>query len=189
MNKYFALGFGSALALVGALAGCVEPYVPEVLAAPSSYLVVDGFINGNGRTTVLLMRTASVAATGAPAVEKGAKVFIVDDAGTRYALAEPTAGTYRSDSLVLSPARRYQVRLTTAANAAYESDLVPLKVTPPIDKLGWQQANRRATTAGASSKPGSLPPASSPFWSTETASSKPASRLFTGAGAPSGPPR
>ncbi|RZL13513.1 MAG: DUF4249 domain-containing protein [Hymenobacter sp.] len=140
--KVFSLGNGAAgLALVG-LGSCVEPYVPAVLDAPTSALVVDGFINGNGPTTVLLSRTATLAAATLPA-EKGAKLFIVDDMGLRYPLLEKTSGTYRSDSLVLSAARRYQLRITTAGNATYESALVPLKITPPIEKLSWKLASNQ----------------------------------------------
>lgn len=127
----------SARLLLLALAGCIDSYVPEVATPSANYLVVDGFINGNGRTRIQLSRTVNVAATGAPPVEKGAKLYVVDDAGGRYALTEKTSGSYQSDSLVLSPARQYQLRITTAANNAYESDRVALKVTPPIDKLGW----------------------------------------------------
>ena len=120
------------------LAGCVEPYVPAVLDAPSSFLVVDGFINGNGRSTFLLSRTTNVATTTAPPAEPGASVAIVDDGGARYPLRETQPGTYQSDSLLLNASRQYQLRITTSANTDYESDPVPLKITPPIDKLGWQ---------------------------------------------------
>ncbi len=120
------------------LVGCVEPYIPAVLDAPTSFLVVDGFINGNGRTRIKLSRTATIAATTAPPVEKGAKLFIVDNTGSRYPMTEKTAGNYQSDSLLLPTGRQYQLRITTASNAAYESALVPLKVTPVIDKLAWQ---------------------------------------------------
>lgn len=120
------------------LGGCVEPYVPAVVDAPTSALVVDGFINGNGRTRIRLARTTNLTTTTAPPAEKGAKLFIVDDTGLRYALTEKTSGSYQSDSLVLSPGRRYQLRITTPANVLYESALVPLKITPPIDKLGWK---------------------------------------------------
>lgn len=120
------------------LAGCVEPYVPAVLDAPASYLVVDGFINGNGVTRIKLSRTTNLAATTVPPVEKGAKLFIVDEAGLRYALTEKASGSYQSDSLQLSPTHQYQLAITTAANASYASERVPLKVTPAIDKLDWQ---------------------------------------------------
>ena len=120
------------------LVGCVEPYVPAVVDAPTSALIVDGFINGNGRTRIKLARTSKLAASTTPPVEKGAKLFIVDDTGLRYALSEQTGGSYQSDSLLLSPTRRYQLRITTATNASYESQAVPLKVTPPIDNLKWK---------------------------------------------------
>ena len=81
--------------LVLGLGGCVESYTPEVVSAPNSYLVVDGFINGNGRTRIKLSRSENVAATTAPPVEKSATVYIVDDASARYALRETvTAGSY-----------------------------------------------------------------------------------------------
>jgi hypothetical protein len=126
------------LGLLVAMGGCVEPYMPAVLDAPASYLVVDGFINGNGVTRIKLSRTANVSATTAPPAEKGAKLLLLDNTGGRYTLSEKTPGDYRSDSLLLPSGRQYQLRITTAGNATYESALVPLKVTPAIDKLAWQ---------------------------------------------------
>jgi hypothetical protein len=132
-------GRWSLAALLLGLAGCVEPYLPAVIDAPASYLVVDGFINGNGKTRIKLSRSINIAATTAPAAETKATLTVVDEAGTRYVLREVSAGFYQSDSLLLNPARQYQLRITTAGNKAgsYESDLVPLKVTPPIDQLNW----------------------------------------------------
>jgi hypothetical protein len=128
------------LLLTFGLSTCVEPYVPAVLNAPTSYLVVDGFINGNGITRIKLSRTVSLASTATPPVETGAKLFIVDNTGTRYSLTEKTSGSYQSDSLQLDPTRQYQLRINTAggSGATYESGLVTLKVTPPIDKLQWK---------------------------------------------------
>jgi hypothetical protein len=134
----YSIRCGSWAGLAIGLAGCVEPYVPAVVDAPTSALVVDGFINGNGRTRIKLSRTTSLATSTAPPVEKGAKLFVVDDTGQRYALTEKASGSYQSDSLQLNSARQYQLRITTAANAVYESDRVALKNTPPIDKLNWQ---------------------------------------------------
>jgi hypothetical protein len=131
---------GSLLARWGAcgllgLAGCVESYVPDVLNAPTSYLVVDGSINGNGVTRIKLSRTIGTTATTVPPAERGARLFVVDNTGQRYPLTEKTAGSYQSDSLLLDATRQYQLRITTAANATYQSDLTALKVTPAIDDL------------------------------------------------------
>ena len=130
----FLARWGARGLLLG-LAGCVEPYAPDVINNPTSFLVVDGSINGNGVTRIKLSRTINTTTTTAPPVEKGARLFIVDDMGQRYALTEKTSGSYQSDSLLLNVARQYQLRITTAANATYQSDPTPLKVTPPIDDL------------------------------------------------------
>jgi hypothetical protein len=127
-----------ASAVLLGLGACVEPYTPAVIDAPTSFLVVDGFINGNGATRIKLSRTANLTTTTPPPAEKGAKLFVVDDAGQRYTLTEKSSGFYLSDSLQLSAARQYKLRITTVSNATYESDLVPLKITPPIDKLVWK---------------------------------------------------
>nr|GFB93391.1 hypothetical protein [Tanacetum cinerariifolium] len=127
-----------------ALTGCVEPYLPEVVDAKTNYLVVDGFINGNGVTRIKLSRTNTVSVATAPPAEKGAKVFIIDNTGVRYALKENASGSYQSDSLLLAPTRQYQLRISPATGSAvYESSLVPLKVTPPIDDLKWRLDNDR----------------------------------------------
>ncbi|RZK27951.1 MAG: DUF4249 domain-containing protein [Hymenobacter sp.] len=130
--------WGARLLFLG-LAGCVESYLPAVIDAPNSYLVVDGFINGNGVTRIKLSRSINLAVGTTPPAETKATVYIVDDVGARYAVRETSTGFYKSDSVVLNPARQYQLRIaTTGAKAAsYESELVPLKVTPAIDKLDW----------------------------------------------------
>ncbi|MGI4864715.1 MAG: DUF4249 domain-containing protein [Janthinobacterium lividum] len=121
------------------LSGCVDPYLPDVVGTNANYLVVDGFINGNGVTRIKLSRTINVATATAPPAEKGAKIFIVDNTGQRYALTEKASGSYQSDSMVLNSTRQYQLRITPAVGAAvYESSLVPLKVTPPIDNVKWK---------------------------------------------------
>jgi hypothetical protein len=138
MRNYIGRSFLSLVGLVFlCLGGCIESYVPDVINAPSSYLVVDGFINGNGVTRMKLSRTTSIATTTAPPAEKGARVFIVDNTGQRYALAQNASGSYQSDSLLLDATRQYRLRITTAANTTYESDPTPLKVTPPIDDLNF----------------------------------------------------
>ncbi len=50
------------------LAGCVDPYLPEVANMTSYLLVVDGYINGNGRTHIKLVCTTISAATATPPV-------------------------------------------------------------------------------------------------------------------------
>ncbi|AWM34331.1 DUF4249 domain-containing protein [Hymenobacter nivis] len=128
-----------AVALGAGLAGCVEPYAPDVISAPNSYLVVDGFVNLQGISTIRLSRTKGLNDPVPPPAETRATGYLQDDAGARYPLAELGAGTYASAFLYLSPARKYQLHLHTAAGRDYESDLVAAKLAPPIDNLSWDR--------------------------------------------------
>jgi hypothetical protein len=120
------------------LSSCVDRYTPDVPAAAQANLVVDGFINPQGRTVIKLSRTFSVNTKSTAPVEARAQVAIQDDRGQRYTLVENPAGTYTSAALVLDPNQQYQLRLTTAQGREYASDKQPVVLTPAVDTLTWQ---------------------------------------------------
>lgn len=126
------------LLLLLLLGGCVDRFEPGVIRSPSNYLVVDGFINLNGRTIIRLTRTLPLADTTAPPVETRANVVIRDAAGGSFALVERTPGEYVSDSLVLPTDRRYQLYLRSSAGREYASELAEGRLTPPIDSVTWR---------------------------------------------------
>ncbi len=124
--------------LLLALAGCVKSYNAPVPDAAKSYLVVDGYIRTNGPSTFRLSRTLGLTASQ-PQAESQAKVLIQDDAGTEYPLSERPAGTYTlSQRQPLDSTRRYQLRIVTSGGKEYQSDLVPVQLTPPIDTISWR---------------------------------------------------
>jgi len=119
------------------LMGCVEDYTPPVTAAQTALLVVDGFINSQGVTTIKLSRTASLATTDVPPPEAAATLFVEDEAGRQQPLLETSPGTYASAPLTLDPTKRYRLHLRTASRQEYASDFQPVLTTPPIDNLYW----------------------------------------------------
>jgi hypothetical protein len=121
--------------------GCTDPYLPEAQQSPPSYLVVDGYLNAQGSTTIKLSRTYAVGSKTAPPAEVKATVYVEDEGGTRTQLREAPAGTYTSPSQNLNVARRYRLHLYTLGGKEYASDFVPVKITPPIDALTWQASN------------------------------------------------
>ncbi|NVO84769.1 DUF4249 domain-containing protein [Hymenobacter terrestris] len=123
--------------------GCVEPYAPDVIDAPPSLLVVDGFINAAGPTTIRLSRTASLAATITPPPEARARLVIEQQNGPNYPLTETTLGTYVSAANVLPAGSLCRLRITTGTGKEYASDFVPVKLTPPIETLRWTPANNQ----------------------------------------------
>jgi hypothetical protein len=125
-------------ALLLAAPSCTDPYLPEALQSPPSYLVVDGFLNAQGVTTIKLSRTFAVGAKTAPPVEARASVYLEEEGGPATVLREAPLGTYASPALTLNPAHRYRLYLTTLGGKEYASGFVPVKITPPIDNLRWQ---------------------------------------------------
>jgi hypothetical protein len=132
----------SIIIIITVLAQCVKPYNPPALQAKNNYLVVDGFINTgiNEVTTIILSRTRSISdSTTETDPEPGAAIQIVSNDGATYPLTETGNGNYQSAALHLDNAKTYQLKITTANNNQYHSDLVACANTPQIDSLTWQQ--------------------------------------------------
>ncbi|WP_185817019.1 DUF4249 domain-containing protein [Hymenobacter metallilatus] len=125
------------------LSGCVEPYTPEAVTAPSNYLVVNGFINGNGTTRIRLSRSVQISSPSVFPAERRASVAIQSLSGQRYPLTETdTAGLYTSKQLTLPANQSYRLYIRTTSGREYASDYAPLKLTPAIDQLqGRVQSN------------------------------------------------
>ncbi|MDF7814469.1 DUF4249 domain-containing protein [Hymenobacter sp. YC55] len=133
------IGFISLISIV--LSSCIDSYIPEAISSKTNYLVVDGFINSNGITTITLSRTYDISAATAPPKEIKATVFIEEENGARNSLRETSQGTYTSNNLVLNPTKRYRLHINTATGKEYTSDFASVKVTPPIDKVAWKAAD------------------------------------------------
>ena len=120
------------------LNGCVEPYAPAAISAPPAFLVVDGFINARGVSTIRLSRTAALDAQATPPAETNARLQIEQQNGANYPLTETAPGVYTSAGLTLDAGRQYRLRISTAAGSQYASDFVPVKLTPAIDAVDWK---------------------------------------------------
>ncbi|GAB3931582.1 hypothetical protein GCM10028827_28730 [Mucilaginibacter myungsuensis] len=116
--------------------------MPDVSTSVKQILVVEGFINLTDSTKVKLSRTVDIQNKGTTAPELDATVTIENDKGVTFALPAKGNGVYAAQSYNLSAADRYRLRIVTKSGAAYLSDLVQAKVSPPIDSVGTRiQAN------------------------------------------------
>lgn len=118
--------------------GCVEPYAPEVIQAPNSYLVVNGFINANGTTTIKLQRTQNLDDNTPPPPENGAIVMIEAEDGEQFGMVQPESGKYITAPLTLDPQKKYRLFIRTRAGKEYASEFVEIKQTPEIDEVTWK---------------------------------------------------
>jgi hypothetical protein len=128
------------LLIIIILFGCRKPYNPPVTTSPTSYLIVEGFISTNDSTKIKLSRTVNLSSTITTNPVTGSSVVVLDDAGGSYPLNEYSPGNYAANT-ILSNTSKYQVRITTTDNQVYLSDLVPVKITPPVDSIGFVVQN------------------------------------------------
>lgn len=123
------------------LAACVETFEPKVVANTNPLLVVDGFINTKGATTIKLSRTTSLSEKVPPPPEQRALVRIEEENGSQIPLAEMQPGVYTSPATVLNTSKKYRLYLKTTDGKEYTSDFIEVKTTPPIDNVYWETAN------------------------------------------------
>lgn len=130
------------LILLIVVMGCKKPYTPPVITAPSNYLVVEGVINaGLDSTVIKLSRTVNLSSAVTINPEPGAIVTVESDQNSIYPLTETKKGYYMAEGLNLDNTRNYRLRIKTADGQQYLSDFVPVKVTPPIDSVGFTVQN------------------------------------------------
>ena len=70
------------------LTSCIDPYSPPVLDQEAAALVIDGFINMNGESTIRLSRSQNIYDTNSPLTETGALITLEDEDGTKIFLTE-----------------------------------------------------------------------------------------------------
>lgn len=119
---------------------CKEAYEPDITNEDLNYLVVEGFLNGNGQTSIKLSRTRSNSSM-AKAPEMRANVMIEADNNNRVILTEGTDGNYTTNA-VFSPALKYKLLIHTTGGKDYASEFVSVLQTPAIDSLPWKRVNQ-----------------------------------------------
>jgi hypothetical protein len=118
--------------------GCRKPYNPPVVASAGSYLVVEGVINsGSDSTTIKLSRTVNISSAGTSNPVLNAVLTIENDQNVIFPLTETTNGNYITAGLNLNNAHTYRLNIKTPDNKQYQSDFVPVNITPPIDSVGF----------------------------------------------------
>lgn len=121
-------------------AGCKEKYDSPVISPQTGYLVVEGNINsGNGTTLIRLSRTTKLDNRNL-ITEPGALLKVEGDDNSSYNLTDNGSGLY-SANLVLNPAVKYRLNITTSNGKKYLSDFTSVTNSPPIDSVSWKREN------------------------------------------------
>jgi hypothetical protein len=131
---------GVAAIILAGLDGCVTPYNPPAISKVINYLVVEGFINLNGTTTILLSRTTPLKNGNGLQPELGAQVNVEDIQGNDYPLGEQGNGFY---TLTNPPGITDSVRVMihTADGNQFVSDYEMPVAATPLDSVSWSVVN------------------------------------------------
>lgn len=114
---------------------CLDTYLPGIVLQDSGVLVVDGFLIGNDSTRIKLSRTQTLDSEVTSVSEPGAHVEIQGANGDKYVLIEEKAGLYVAPQLDLDLTQQYKLRIVTQHDQEYQSELVNMKVSPPLDSV------------------------------------------------------
>ncbi|HXB31555.1 MAG TPA: DUF4249 domain-containing protein, partial [Puia sp.] len=126
------------------LGACTDKYVANIKGQATGFLVVEGFINITGTTTIQMSRSTGL---DSPVLipESGAQVEIQSTNGMSIPLSELTTGNYSDTSLNLDPTQQYRLHIKTTNGKDYLSDLSAVNVSPPIDSLSWSASSDGVT--------------------------------------------
>ncbi len=123
---------------------CQKPLDLKATSTNANILVVEGLINtATDFTTIKLSRTVIIGNKTTANPEGGATISIENAQATVTTLKEIAKGTYSSSPVILNLDRtkQYRLRIKMANGKIYLSDLVDVKVTPPIDSVGYAVKN------------------------------------------------
>ncbi len=118
------------------IAGCKDKFVVQTNTPASGFLVVEGFVNLSGSTSIRLTRSSGL---DSPLVipEPGAQVEVQSDIGVSFPLTELPGGYYSDSAMFLDPSQQYRLHIRTTNGKEYLSDFSATKITPPIDTVTW----------------------------------------------------
>jgi Domain of unknown function (DUF4249) len=121
--------------LILVLGACTKPYVANIKGQTVGFLVVEGYINVSGTTTIHMSRSTGL---DSPQYipELGAQLAIQSESGGGIPLTEAGNGIYSVDGLNLDPTQQFRLQILTAGKE-YLSDLSKVNITPPIDSVNW----------------------------------------------------
>ena len=125
------------------LESCVIPFSPPEVASADRFLVVDGFLNTNGKDSsrITLTYTQVVSNKNTFSTELKAQVIVEGDKGSTFTFTEIGKGLYRLAPRVFNTAENYRIRIKTTGKKEYLSSYVAPKQTPPIDSITYKIAS------------------------------------------------
>ena len=116
---------------------CIDPYMPSEIKPAGAILVISGHVDVNGKSIITLTRSQNLFENETSERENGAQVWLEDENGSKYPLAQEGDGIY---SLAPQPVAslKHRLNVQTKGKKRYSSEYVEIKNSPPIDSVSWE---------------------------------------------------
>ncbi|MDP3398249.1 MAG: DUF4249 domain-containing protein [Bacteroidales bacterium] len=119
--------------------GCITPFEPEEIKAIDNMIVIEGNILQNDLTRVMVSRSLALNSENVIDYISKATVWVENQNGVKYMGYETKQGKkieYQINTIGINPALKYKLCVNIGSKK-YESDLVPVLTSPPIDSIGF----------------------------------------------------
>ena len=133
---------------------CKEKFEPPAVKGSHNFLVVDGFLNSGGDSSVILLsRTRNLGDTVTAIPELNAGMQLETDGGVVAFAANLGGGEYLFPALALPTSQNYRLRISTSDGKEYLSRDMVVKTTPPIDSISYSYNDKGVTIYANSHDP------------------------------------
>ncbi len=144
MKKAFVFFMAAGISLIAI--SCKKVYTPQLVSVATNFLAVDGDIISGDTTFIRLSRTTKLTDTTQIKAELKAIVSVESDQNALYPLTEKGKGLYILGVTNFDKNRKYRLNIKTIDGKIYQSDFVPMKVTPAIDSIYIKQTQANEIT-------------------------------------------
>jgi hypothetical protein len=120
---------------------CKKPYYQAITNSNLNYLVVEGNITSGDSTIIKLSRTINIGTQDQLKPELKASITIQSNQNNKYVLTDAGNGNYKIGPVTLDVNQKYSLLIKTIDGTTYQSDYVPMKLTPPIDSVYYKIQN------------------------------------------------
>ena len=125
--------------LLLAFNACREPFDIELDAADLSLLVVEGYVEVEGKESMItLSRTLPLGSEASLAPEENARVFLESNSGQIWNFEEVSPGRY-SFGEALDINQQYSLKIRLSNNREYASGYMEANASPEIDEIGFDR--------------------------------------------------
>lgn len=130
--------------------GCITPFEPEGYDELENILVIEGDISTNEQTEIIISRSLKLNDISKRNYIKGAVVWVENELGVKIPANQVIVGTdvkYVANTIGIDVTKKYKLGIRLPDGKSYESDLVPVIISPAIDNIEFvtDSVNRKVT--------------------------------------------